>query len=368
MTTLFTPFPDWPQRSETIEWRVYDIDGFDLGRLMVSTDETPTISNDTTRSIRRSVSTLNVLPRPMIDIDPNHYYADDVLSLQMRVSPWWTFGDGTRVQGGMFVFGDDSEVLWSGGSPRPMTLTDLCASLDQPLSRSYGYGAGTSVNDAIADLLGTGAAGEVGTEDMGGIESTDAVIGTAVGFAAGRDTTLTALDALCKIAGFLPPYFDYQGQLVCRDAPDLASATAAFEYGAGLGGVVPGSAVKSNDRLTAPNRYVVVGGNSDAELVGIFNVPDSAPNSFVKTGRLVVKTDNIQGIATQAQADAAAAAMYATDISSYTWLSFQTVRVNPYHDTWDIVSFDGVNYREVGWTYEAKSGGTMTHTLRGADL
>lgn len=362
---MTTAFMDWPVRAESVRWIVSDKEGFELGDLQLSTSDVPRITNDTTRSIRRNVTNLTVLPRPLWDIDTNRYYANDIDPLTMRASPWWIFGDGTRWQQGVYLWGDDSTEIHSGGSPRVGMLTDQCTLLDQPLERSVGYPAGTSVNEAIADLLSLDPSGEVSAADMSGISTTDAVIGVAVGWTVGRDTTLTALDGLCKIAGFLPPYYDNQGRLICRETPNLATATAEFSYGAGVGGVIPGTIVASSDLLTAPNRYMVVGGNTDAELVGIFDVPASAPNSYENTGRRIVKSQNVQGITTQAQADAAAVSLYATDISSYTWRSFQSSRVDPRHDTWNVVSFDAVNYREVGWTIEAMPGGHMAHQLRG---
>ena len=288
-----------------------------LGDLMVSTGSPASISNDTTRSIRRNVSQIEVPSRPLYDIDQAHYYAEDIDPLSYRVKPAWVLGDGTEYPLGTFVWGDDSQVQWSGGSPRLGSLTDLCTILDQPLDNSVGYGQGASVRDAILAVI-----------DLAGISSytvdaSAAALGVAVGWAAGRDTYLTVLDGLCKNAGFLPPFFDNSGVLQCRGAPDLSVSTPDFTYGYGTS-VIPGSAVFSNDLLTAPNRYIVIGGNPDAELVGTFNIPDAAPNSYVNRGRYLRKTETVQGISTQAQADQAAAAMYATDISSYTWLSFES--------------------------------------------
>jgi hypothetical protein len=171
------------------------------------------------------------------------------------------------------------------------------------------------------------------------------------------------MESLCAMAGFLPPYFNNSGILVCRAAPDLVSASPDFSYGANTV-VYPGTAVMSDDILTAPNQYLVVGSSAQIELVGIFDVPDVAPNSFANTGRYRRKTIDVQGLTTQADANAAAAAAYASDSSTYTWLSFDTP-VDPRHDTWDIVSFDGVNYRQLGWGIECHSGGTMHHDLRG---
>lgn len=353
MTTML----DWPQRTETVVWRVTDQSDNVLGDLMVSTGTPPTITNDTTRSIRRSVSRLEVPSRPLGDVDSGRYYADDLDTLSMRARPSWVFADGVEYPLGVFVWGDDSSVQWSHGSPKLGSLTDLCTLLDQPLDRSIGYGQGAGVRNAIVEMIVE--AGIVNSS----VDASSATFGVAVGWVAGRDTFLTVLDGLCKNAGFLPPFFDNSGVLQCRGAPDLSAASPDFVYGYGTS-VIPGSAVFSNDLLTAPNRYVIIGGNPDAELVGTFNVPDAAPNSYANIGRYRRKTETVQGISTQAQADQAAAAAYATDISSYAWLSFDS-RVDPRHDTWNIVQYDGVNYREVGWTIEATPGGKMSHALRG---
>lgn len=358
MTVVDSTMLDWPVRSETCVWRVHDRDLNLLGDLMVSEKQLPSIVNDTTRSIRRNVPNITIAPRPLADPNVNHYYAEDIDPLTMRARPYWRFGDGVEYPLGVFVWGDDSQVQWSSGMPRTGMLTDLCTILDQPVDNSIGWGTGYSVRTAILEVLAA-----LGI-DSSGVDASAVTLGVAVGFVAGRDTYLTVLDGLCKVAGFLPPYYDNNGALICRTAPNVASSDPDFTYGFGDGGVIPGSAVFSNDLLTAPNRYVIIGGNPNAELVGIFDVPDAAPNSYANTGRRIRKTDTVQGIADQASADQAAAAAYASDISTYTWLAF-SARVDPRHDTWAIVAYDDVNYREVGWSIECKPGGHMSHSLRG---
>ena len=366
-----TAFSTSPQRSESFRWRIYDKDDTLLGDLMVAKQDTPVITNDTTRSIRRSVTNVTVLSRPVGDTDASHLYASEINPLTMRVKPVMVFGDGTEYPLGVFIWGDASTQRWSSGDHRKGTLTDKCAQLDQPLSRSVGFSAGTSLDDAIKALLpgGVGDIGAIGDgADVGSqaVNLSGALLGVAIGFAAGRDTSLTALDTCCKNAGFLPPYYNNNGTLVLRNTPNVATAPVDFAYGQGLGGVVPGSVLASSDLMTAPNRYIIVGSNPKQELVGIFDVPDSAPNSFANRGFYIVKSDTLQGVSTQAQVDQAAATAYATDISSYTWLSFDAARINPLHDTWNIVSFDGIPFREVSWTMQCKTGGHMTHSLRGA--
>jgi hypothetical protein len=348
----------WPNRTESVEWRVYDKDDNELGVLMADRDHPASVGNEVTRSIRRNVTNLAIPSRPVIDPDPTHIYAEDIDVISAHVRLWWTFGDDTRWPLGKFVFADDSKVQWSGGAPHSCALADQCAVLDQPIDASIGYGQGSDLDDALAEI-----ATHLGFS-TDGIDASGARLGVPIGWTPGRDTWLTVMDTLCKNAGFLPPYFDNDGLLRCRTAPDLTASEPEFVYGYG-DNVVPGTAVFSDDLLTAPNRYIVTGGKVDEEIVGIYDIPDAAPNSFANRGRYVTKSESVQGIETATQANAAAKALYTADVSTLSWLSFDGARVDPRHDTWNIVAYDGVNFREVAWSFTAKAGSTMKHSLRG---
>lgn len=353
---------EWSTATSSVRWDLHDRDGNLLGVLMVDRDVDVTITNDATRSIRRTAAGIIIPPRPLLDVDPLHYYAEDVDPLSMQLRPHWIVHDnGHEFPLGVFIWGDDSEVLWSWGNPRHASFTDLCANLDQPLDHSIGYDVGASVYQALiqqADAEGFGESKRI-------IENTTVVLAEAIGWVPSRDTRLAVMESLCALAGFLPPYIDNSGRLVCRSAPALASTTPTFVYGLGTV-VVPGSAVRSSDILTAPNRYVAVGAVSvfGIPYVGIYDIPDDAPNSFRNTGKYRRKTVAMQGIADQVAIDAAAYAAYASDSSTYSWLSFDTPP-DPRHDTWDVVSFDGVNYRQIGWRLATRPGSTMHHDCRG---
>lgn len=348
-----------PQRTEGMRWDVLDRDRNVVGALMVARDHVPHIENDTTRPVRRSISDMMIAPRPVYDVDTSHIYAGEVNPLRQLVMPWWVYSTGDEFPLGLFGWGSDAAEVWSWGEPRHATLADLMSELDQPLDRAVGYAAGTSVYDALVDCCDQE---NIPASDRN-IEACDCILSVAVGGAPGRDTRLSVMETLCRLAGFFPPYRDNRGVLTCRSAPDLATAAADFAYGPGTV-VREGSPLLSSDILTAPNRYVVIGGNPSAELVGTFDIPDAAPNSFVNRGKLVRKTIDLQGIETQAQADTAAAAAYAADSSTYSWLSFETP-VDPRQDTFDILSFVDVNYRQLRWAIECKVGGIMQHDVRG---
>ena len=350
-------------RTSTVRWDVTSADGSPLGQLMLDKGSPPTITNDASRPVRRTVGGLVIPARPDVDVNTMHLYADDVDPLTMRVLPVWVIEGGTtdyEYPLGKFLWVDDSEHVHSYGQPRDGELHDLCLTLDQDLDENVGYPPGTVVSDALtAQALAAGIA----ADDMS-IEATTIALAEPTGWAAGSDTRLTVLEGLCQVAGYLPPYFDNDGILVCRSAPDLASATVDFNYGTQSVYRLPivlESIVRSGAPLDAPNRYVAVDtGAVDVDLVGVFDVPDDAPFSFANRGFRIVRTVNVQGLADQASADAAAAAAYANEPAPGAWISFSTPP-DPRHDTFDVISFDGVRYLQRSWSLTCVDGTAMDH-------
>lgn len=351
-----------PMLGESVRFDLYDNNDNLLGILAVERSPSPPrISNDTGRTIRRQLDGVRVPARPIADQDATRYYAEDIDPLTMRVRPRWLLATGAEYPLGVFRWGDDSTTVWSWGEPRQGILLDDTLIIDQPLDTNIGYGAGTHIDSALADQVNQAGIDAAHRS----IETTTRTLSEPIAWVAGRDHRLRVLESLCSLAGYLPPYFDNNGILVCRSAPDLASAMPTFVYGFGVGRVVPGTPVRSSDILTAPNRYIVIDTAAiDAALVGAFDVPDTAPNSFLNRGFHVVRTIELQGLTDQVAADAAAAAAYASDSTTYSWLSF-TTPFDPRHDTFDILSFDGVNYRQVAWSVELRPGGQMQHECRG---
>lgn len=335
-------------RSESVRFELLDASNSVVRNLAVDRDSVPSMRNDTTRPIRRTVDGVRLAPEEngLVDFVAN----------RVRVS--WVLASGSAYPLGIFLFGDASELLASEGTVTECSLVDQCLILDQPLSETAAYGPGTLVSDAIADQASQ--AGVVATS----IESATTETTAPLSWAVGRDTRLDVMQALCELAGFLAPYFDNDGTLVVRSAPDLSEITATLNYGANTR-VIANSIVISSDLLSAPNRYVVVDSSvNDDPVVGIFDVDASAPHSISNRGYIVPKVIDAQGLASQSAANAAAAAAYAQDAQAYSWLSFDSPP-DPRHDTFDVLGFDGVVYREVAWSLELAAGGRMNHECRG---
>lgn len=307
----------------------------------------PTVSNDTTRPIMRTLDGL-VLPPGVID---------DLNLLADRVRPVMLLENGAQEPCGVFMFADSSSALSTGGDTVTASLVDQSLILDQPVSDPFIVKAGTSATAAITALLAGSSVGWNST-----VEASGFLAGEDLVYPAGT-SRLEAINAIGKLAGYFPLYFDRNGAAVVRLVPDLASVDPTFEIVAGR--FLADSAVVSDGALVAPNRYLAVeSGSSDAPVVGVWDVPATAPNSSYNRGGLVVaKQFSAQGLGTQAAADAAAKAFGQIDQASYTKVSYSTPP-DPRHDSFDVSSFLGVTYLEVGWSMPLLEGEAMTHDLR----
>lgn len=348
-------------RQESVVWTVLDRDLNVIGELMVDRDHAPTITNDVDRAIRRTVTGMTVTQRPVNDPDPQHIYARDLEPLTMRIAPYWAVA-GELFPLGVFMFTDDSAKLFSWGQTHDVQLGDQMALLDQPLDKNVGFDAGYNVAQAMIKT-----AAYVGiTADRINVESNETTLTYPVAWVAGRDSRRAVLESLCDLVGYLLPYFDNNGVLVCRNAPNLDTAEPDFEYGWGTV-VVEGSIVLSNDLLTAPNQYIVVDsqntGQNQPPLVGRYSVPAAAPNSFEKTGRTITKVTDFQGVV-WANLDTLARALAGKDPATYSWIGFDTPP-DPRHDTFDVIGFDGINFLQRSWSLQCRAGGQMTHDGRG---
>lgn len=349
------------QRAESIRFDVYTASGDFQGRLAVDKSRNPTITNDTSRPVRRTVDGLYIPPRPLADSAPliegeiPRLYADDIDPLTMFVKAWWVLGlGGFETQCGEYVWSDDSEAIASWGTTRPAMLADRCCDLAQPLDTNVGYDIGANLSAILTEQAT--AAGITSIS----IESTSATLSVPLAWIAGRDTRLGLMEAVCALAGFLPPYFDNSGVFVCRATPDLATATPDFVYGPGTT-MVMDSIVRSSNRLKQANRFVVVdSAAADMPLVGVYDVPDSLPYSYAATTRRTVFTSTVQGLTDQASANAAAAQSYVTNGALHLSLAFDTTP-DPRHDTWDMCYFESVNYIQKATRLPCLAGASMSH-------
>lgn len=353
-----------PRRVEGPRFELLTAANITRGTLAIDKTHPPRIRNDVAASMPRTLDGLRILPRTRADAASPFYFAEDVNTVTERVRVIWTVGPGGtgyEWSWGIFLFGDEDQFVRTSGNVLDCQLVDQTQITGQTVDESVVYGAGASISDAIEAQAD--AAGIVATS----IDPSTATLSAPVVGLAGRDSHDQIMRALCKAAGFLRPYFDNDGTLVARPAPDLATATADHAYGIGSsssGRVARDTVHHANGTLRAPNRYVVRDTSlSASELVGTFDVPDSAEHSFVNIGYRRVKYDDVQGLADQDAADNAAAALYAEDSGVFASTTFESP-IDPRHDTFDVVAFDAVNFLEQEWAARLAPGGRMSHDIR----
>lgn len=355
---------DRSRRVEGFRFDLLDSSNGDVGVLAVDRKRPPSVRNDATATNPRVINGLTILPRTRATDDSDFYFAQDVDTVAQRVRLVHVLGaggTGYENEWGIFLFADDSNQVRSGGTSKACQLIDQTQITVQLLDESVAYPTGTNIGTALATQAA--AAGIVSTE----IEATTATLSAPLFGLAGRDSHDKIMRELCRAAGFLRPYFNNAGALVCRSTPNLETATADHTYGPGTGET--GRALvdmieESSGLLRAPNRYRVVDTSlRDVELVGTFDVADSAPHSFVNIGYRRTKSADVQGLADQDAADQSAKAEHAMDPSVFASTSFSSP-IDSRHDTFDVVEWDGENHIEQEWATVLQRGAAMGHDVR----
>lgn len=337
------------QRSETWRFELLDRDLVPIGELGVSSDRPPTIENNMNRTIKRQMNGAFLAPGEADEVDP----------LQHRVRATMILGGEYEFPLGVFLFsGWDRSVTSAGTVPAP-TLHDQNVILDQPVPATWTNRPGTTVTSNLERMLRSLPL-PYGWE----IESNTARISSAgQSWPAGtsRSTILTETAAL---ASFSSGYFDNNGVLRFEEPSRLTVNTEPdFDYDEEPSRVVADSIVLSDDLLDAPNRYIVIDTSSpETPRVGVYNVPDSAPQSAANRGFVIARTYEVQGVSSVAQARRMAESKYRAE-RGYEWVSFEA-GIDPRHDTFDSVRILGQVYRSQSWTMRCSPGAPMRHQLR----
>lgn len=185
------------------------------------------------------------------------------------------------------------------------------------------------------------------------------------------ETRTAVLEVLAEFGGYLPPWVDVDGALRLVRTFDPADRVPDFDFDADLS-VVRETITRSNSLLLAPNRFVIVGnagvtydgqGNEleAPPIVAICDVPSTAPHSIQNLGFARPQVLEEQ-VTSQAQAQALA------DTRCLTQGVVETVEVetalDPRHEAWDVVRFEGRNWLQPSWAMVLVAGGGMRHSLQ----
>lgn len=335
-----------PSRVEGFRLDVLDRDLARIGTLGAAAPGV-TVENNINRQVKRTVSGLVVPRAESVSLD---YFAH-------RVRPVWLASDGTEWPLGVFLISDASTVRHSWGTSAELQLVDQGLILSQALDRSVSFGAGTTVRSAMAAVL-----------DMAGIDtyvidSTEARLGGPTTWTLGRDTWVRVLNDLADLAGFNSGFFDNVGTYRLRRAPVAGDdALPDFDYD-NPPRVHADSIVESDATIESPNRYIVISTSGNAApIAGTWDVPADAPHSYEARGYRVVSLTERQGLSL-GQATEAARVRGLQDADTYQWASFAAAP-DPRHDTYNVVQWQGVLWREQSWDLPLQAGAEHRHELR----
>ncbi len=162
------------------------------------------------------------------------------------------------------------------------------------------------------------------------------------------------------------PWFDNHNVMRFIRAFNPATAIPTFDLDSG-NKVFRDQIIESDDLINAPNRFVVISngqssvGEQSAAVVGVYEIPDSAPHSITNRGFIIQKTETRQlNSVSQAQAVAANLGQRQT--------IFETVELttapDPRHDSYDVLHWRGENWLEIAWSLPLVEGGLMRHVAR----
>lgn len=338
----------WSQRSATFEFELLNQDLDLLGLMEINADAPPTIDNNSNRTVKRKLSGLNY----------HRNQAKEINMLSDRVKAWMVFSDGQRFPLGVFMFADPSTARMTGGDQVDVTLVDQGLMLDQATETTFSLAPGSKVIDALNERFNhrliRNASIEASATRTKGDEWAVWPAGTS---------DMDIINDLCAMAGFYSAYFDNSGIPICRSVPNLENLEPLLSYETNTN-VYADSIIETNDLLTAPNRYIVVNnGMTDMPVSGFWDIPDTAPHSIVNRRMVVTKVIDSQAVADDAEATNMARAAGLSDTDTYEKANF-TAAINPRHDTFDIVGWDGKKYHEQSWSLTCRDGAGQRHELR----
>lgn len=350
----------WSQQSTTFTFDLLDETLVQIGEIPVM--GSASVENNINRTIKRQMSDVTLPPSAL----------DDINMLADRVRPNIIFADGSKYPLGVFVFTDSSMTRETFGTSQfvgadsdsgiaSVTLHDQMTLLDIPYDLPIALRPGTLIADALDVLMNRVSQWSPGISWV--IPDIDTAIRGTEWFVRPPSTNLLeAMNDLGAMAGMYSVYADNSGVFQFTVVPEIDD-DPAFVYAGGTN-VFADSIVESTDLLAIPNRYIVINSAlTDTPIFGMWDVPSEAEYSIENRGRVVPHIDDLQGIDNNTQAIAAAKASATRDASAYEWVDFDATP-DPRHDTFDLVEWNGHNFREQSWRLTLAPGGVHHHELR----
>jgi hypothetical protein len=105
-------------------------------------------------------------------------------------------------------------------------------------------------------------------------------------------------------------------------------------------------------------------GANDSAIWAAYDIPPEAPHSYNRRGFYIVSMVQAgQGVISVDECYTIAKAAALADDATFEWAEFDSVPSHS-HDTFDVVNYLGIPYREQEWRLPLRAGSLMHHSLR----
>jgi hypothetical protein len=342
--------PRWQgQRSSTFEFEVINgVTGEHKGLFHPVRNRTPRLSHDSSRTISRTLD-LTFTPDETVQFNV----------LQDRVLIWMLLSDGTRWPLGKYMATDRTRIPQTSGEYASVQFVDEMFVIDQAISQAF---APTIDTNGDANALDVRYMIQLLLKQSGFILDIDeSDFRSASNWSIGTSKAKIVKD-LALEGAYLNPWFNHAGHLKLIRSFDPMDRIPTIDLDTN-DRVIRDSIAYTDDLLSASNRFIVVSnsGLESTPRIGIYDVPASAPYSADNRGFIIPIMFNISS-ETQNQAQAMARTLgQQTEI--YERVTLDTT-IDPRHDGYDVVRWNGVNWLELSWQMDLTEGGTMSHTMR----
>lgn len=352
-----------------------------VGQIHPIRDTTPTLSHDTTRGVKRTLTlTLNVTDTALFD------------EIRHRVNVFMIMSDGREFPLGRYMTVSKSLLPTTAGDLSTVALADEMFVLAQKIPESFSAAilpktfsvdsvGFTNVYDTVNHFLDQYTlfnpqayiGGLTSSFTVGATTDTSPRIERVIEFTnfvssgswqTGTEGT-TVLGDLALSGDYFTPWMgnDANFHMIRSFNPDDAVPRFDFDE---QQNVIRDTITRTNDLLNAPNRIIVVsnaamGDSRSTPIVGRFDIPASAPHSIAQRGFVIPDVIDTQ-VMSNSQANAMARNI-GLNRRVVERVSLSTPP-DPRHDSYDVIRWAGELWLEVGWSMPLVEGGQMTHTMQ----
>lgn len=337
---------DWiGQRSATFRFDYIDVVTGYRTPVTPIKDTVPTLTHDVGRTITRQMTNANfgIVDTSLINV------------ISGRIEPFMVF-TGAEYQLGRYMFNNQTQFDWTSGTICSCAMYDEGFIVDQQIENSFGAESNT-LNPLVDNLLGAlldGLPITVSIAPTAFASSGAWPAGTMRGF---------IVEQLAIDGAYFSPWFDNIGVMRFIQAFDPATSTVTFDLDSG-NKVLRGRAIRTNDLINSPNRFIVISNSANAiteAIAASYDVPSSAPHSITNRGFVIPKVETRQ-LDTGAQAIAVAQNL------GLRQTIFERVELytapDPRHDGYDVLRWRGENWLELAWSLPLIEGAEMQHIAR----